>query len=123
MKKETYETGLEGERLAERYLTEHKGMTCLARRARNRGGEIDLVMLDGECVVFVEVKTRKTAEAGEGLQAVDARKQIRLARAAELWLMSRPHPGEETRFDVVEIGPGGVLHVPNAFQPAGGLFY
>ena len=58
--KTTYETGLQGERAAEEYLHQKMRMHCLERRYRNQCGEIDLIMLDGETVVFVEVKTRKT---------------------------------------------------------------
>ena len=55
--KNQYNTGLTGEMLAEQYLVE-QGMSVITRRFRGGDGEIDLVMLDGETVVFVEVKYR-----------------------------------------------------------------
>ena len=87
--KKTYETGLYGEKTAEEFLTSQKGMICLERRYRNKCGEIDLVMFDGETVVFVEVKTRLTGIPGSGLSAVNKTKQQRLFKAASLFLISR----------------------------------
>ena len=120
--KQTYQTGLSGERDAEEYLTREKGMICLERRFRTRAAEIDLIMREGETLVFVEVKTRRTGSAGLGLMAVDARKQKRIARGAMLYLMQTGQLNVPVRFDAVEIGPEGILHVPDAFQP-GGVFY
>ena len=120
--KQTYQTGVSGELAAEKYLCEIEGMICLERRYRTRGGEIDLVMLAGDMIVFVEVKTRKTGSQGNGLLSVNAAKQKRVAKAAMLYLMNRHWLNRAVRFDVVEIHPEGILHVPNAFQP-GGIFY
>jgi len=120
--KTTYETGLRGENTAEAWLTREKGMVCLERRYRAKAGEIDLIMLEGETVVFVEVKTRKNAAPGTGLAAVDARKQRRIAGGAQLYLMKKGWLNRQIRFDLVEINGEQVLHIPNAFQP-GGMFY
>lgn len=120
--KQTYETGLEGEETAEAYLHTARGMICMERRYRNRCGEIDLIMRDGETIVFVEVKTRKTGSPGAGMMTVNAAKQKRIARASALYLMSTRQLSCPIRFDVVEVNPDSVLHVPDAFQP-GGMFY
>ena len=48
-----YESGLSGEAQAERWLTQQRGMTCLERRYRALDGEIDLIMRDGDFLVFV----------------------------------------------------------------------
>ncbi|MBQ3278307.1 MAG: YraN family protein [Clostridia bacterium] len=120
--KQTYETGLAGEETAERFL-EGKGMVCLLRRYRNKCGEIDLVMKDRETIVFVEVKTRKKAGPGQGLLAVDRKKQMRIFRAATLYLMEEKKLNTAVRFDIVEIGTDAVIHVPNAFQPSGTMFF
>ncbi len=120
--KQTYETGLNGELDAEEYLRKHFGMTPLARRYRTRAGEIDLILLDDDTVVFAEVKTRRTGSLGEGLAAVDRTKQRRIARAAMLYLMKRGWTDRAVRFDVVEVREDEVLYVPNAFQP-GGVFF
>ena len=110
-----YETGLSGERAAEKWLAKKRGMRCEARRFRAAGGEIDLVMLDGETVVFVEVKTRPTGPQGAGIQAVTPDKQRRMTQAAMMYLMKRGWTNRPARFDVVEISAEGILHVPGAF--------
>ena len=121
--KQTYETGLQGEDAAEAYLTKEHGMTCLERRYRTKAGEIDLILLDGETVVFAEVKTRKTGEPGNGLSAVNAGKQKRIVHAALLYLMRQKWMDRSVRFDVIEICRGEILYVPNAFQPYGHLYH
>ena len=120
--KRTYETGLEGERRAAEWLSVHHGMKLLGHRVRNKAGEIDLIMADGDTVVFVEVKTRLTGTPGSGLLAVDRRKQQRIARAAVLYLAENRLRNRAVRFDVAEVSEKDVLHIPNAFQP-GGMFY
>ena len=120
--KMTYQTGLAGEQAAEEWLKMQKGMHPLESRYRNKAGEIDLIMLDGETVVFVEVKTRLTASAQEGLLAVDRKKQERIARAAAYYLMKKGWQKRFIRFDAVAVSRDGVLHVPGAFQP-GAMFY
>ena len=120
--KTTYQTGLAGERLAAEWLSDSCGMKLIAQRYRNKAGEIDLIMMDGQVIVFVEVKTRLKAPSGTGLLAVDHRKQKRLARAATLYLLSKGQLNRAVRFDVVEVSGTEVLHIPNAFQP-GGMFY
>ena len=120
--KQTYETGLKGEETAEQYLREHRKMICLERRFRNKRGEIDLIMQEGETIVFVEVKTRMTGITGTGMMAVNAAKQKRISQAAMLYLMTSRRLGCPVRFDVVEVRPDTVIHVPNAFQP-GSMFY
>lgn len=119
--KQTYETGLQGEKEAEEYLC-RKGMICLERRFRNRCGEIDLIMMDQEVIVFVEVKTRRTGPPGNGLMSVNPGKQKRIARSAALYLMNTRQMNRPVRFDVVEVNPEQTIHIVNAFQP-GGMFY
>ena len=109
-----YEAGLSGEQTAERYLR-GKGMTTEARRYRAADGEIDLVMIDGETVVFVEVKSRPGSRVGAGLMAVTPAKQRRMTHAATAFLASRGWLSRPARFDVVEISAQGILHVPGAF--------
>lgn len=116
--KETYSTGVRGEETAENYL-EGLGMKCIEKRYRSKCGEIDLVLLDGDTLVFAEVKARLTAPEGAGLNAVDRRKQTRIARTASYYLMTHRLSGHPVRFDVVEISQDGILHIPDAFQPGG----
>ena len=117
--KDTYETGLRGEKAAEEYLTEKYGMILLEHRFRTKCGEIDLIMSDGNTTVFVEVKTRKTGKTGDGLSAVSGIKQRRIARAANLYLMQKQRMWQPVLFDLIEIIGEEILYLPNAFQPYG----
>ena len=120
--KKTYETGIQGEEIAEQYLI-NKGMTCLERRHREKPGEIDLIMEDRGTLVFVEVKARFSEEkSGLGLLAVTPAKQKRIAKCAVLYLMKHGWLQRNLRFDVVEINRDEIIHVPNAFQPGGMVF-
>ena len=120
--KTSYETGLQGEKQAAEWLQKHYSMKLLETRYRNKAGEIDLIMLDRDMIVFVEVKTRMHASSGTGLASVDRNKQKRIANAAVLYLISKRWQNKPVRFDVVEISGENKLYVPNAFQP-GGMFY
>ena len=83
------------------FLQQH-GLRLLARNARSRGGEIDLVMLDGAAVVFVEVRYRANPAFGGGAASVGAGKRRRLVRAAQAFLLRHPHHADAPcRFDVV----------------------
>ena len=110
-----YGKGIAGEQLAESYLC-GQGMAVIARRYRGGDGEIDLILQDGETVVFCEVKYRPTASAGMGLMAVTPLKQRRMTHAALVFLMEREWLDRPVRFDVIEITSSGVIHIPNAFQ-------
>jgi len=110
-----YGTGLRGEAQAEAYLCS-LGMTVLARRYRAQDGEIDLIMQDGQTIVFVEVKCRPGARQGMGLLAVTPAKQRRMTHAALAWLVENQRRDCPVRFDAVEVTSGGLRHVPNAFM-------
>src|ERR1700687_2355156 len=92
--------GRRGERIAERHLR-RKGYRILERNFRAWGAEIDLVAMDGETLVFVEVKTRHSVIGGRPEEAVDARKQSRLRRAAEAFALQKRVGERMTRFDIV----------------------
>lgn len=79
-------------------------MQLLARNWRCKGGELDLVMLDADTVVFVEVRYRLHAAFGGALDSIDGRKQKRLVLAASLFLHKEPDWGNHPcRFDVVAL--------------------
>ena len=120
--KHTYETGLLGEDIAAEWLEQHYGMRLLESRYKTKAGEIDLIMLDRNAVVFVEVKTRMTAVPGMGIAAVTPQKQRRIASAATLYLIHKELLNRPVRFDVIEVRPDDMLYIPNAFQP-GGIFF
>lgn len=108
------------ERLAERYLRRH-GMRTLERNFHCRLGEIDLIMRDGSVTVFVEVRYRARGDFGSASATVTRGKQLKIARAAGIFLSRRPRLATEPcRFDIVAID--GLDKAPrcqwlrNAFQ-------
>lgn len=113
-----------GERTAARFLR-GKGYRILQRQLRNRFGEIDLIALDGETMVFVEVKTRRGVEQGAPFEAVGADKQRKLTKAALAYLKRNGLLERRYRFDVVSIVwlPGAarpeIQHFQHAFESAG----
>lgn len=79
-------------------------LRLITRNFRCRLGEIDLVMLDDECLVFVEVRYRKAGQFASAVESVDARKQRKLALAAAVFLSRKRHyTNYPVRFDVVAI--------------------
>ncbi|MBN2577741.1 MAG: YraN family protein [Pirellulales bacterium] len=117
--------GQRGEAAAARYLR-RRGCKILARGDRlRRRDELDLVVLDGKTIVFVEVKTRRTQEFGHPAEAVDPAKQRRLTRLAVTFLKRHGLLEHPARFDVVAVTwPEGrrrpeIEHVPHAFEAAG----
>ncbi|MCD8196023.1 MAG: YraN family protein [Lachnospiraceae bacterium] len=107
--------GAQYEDLAARCL-EEKGYRILERNYRCRQGEIDLIALDGRCLVFVEVKYRRDGRSGDPAEAVNFRKQRRIIRTAAYYCYNKnigeSHP---CRFDVVSVLGSEVRHIENAF--------
>lgn len=116
--------GRRGEALAARFV-KRRGMRVVARGQRLRPGELDIVAVDGETVVFIEVKTRKSGDAGHPSEAIDATKRRRLTRLALAFLKGHGLLEHRARFDVVAItwpeGPGqpSIDYYENAFEPEG----
>lgn len=112
--------GAAGEDVALAALT-RAGLSLVDRRVRGRLGEIDLVLLDGPVVVFVEVKTRSLRGFGRPADAVTADKRRRLERLAAWFLARRGWSERLCRFDVVEVEPGRAgltaRHLRDAFRP------
>ena len=98
--------GRRGERAAERHLR-RTGYRIVARNYRAAGAEIDLVAMDGDVLVFVEVKTRRSREAGAPEEAVDERKQKRMRRAAEIFATRYRADDITMRFDIVAVDASG----------------
>lgn len=89
---------------------EEYGLHLLARNWRCRLGELDLVMLDGDTVVFVEVRYRSHNAWGGAESSVDARKRARVSAAAQVFLQQHPRWAQHPcRLDVVAISPAGRL--------------
>ncbi|RZA20768.1 MAG: YraN family protein [Lysobacteraceae bacterium] len=82
---------------------QRQGLRLLARNANVRGGELDLVMLDGGVVVFVEVRYRASPAFGGGAGSIDAGKRRKLVHAAQCFLLDHPrHADAPCRFDVID---------------------
>ena len=120
-KKNSSETGIWGEKEAERLL-KSKGYKILGWRVRiGDRDELDLVARDGEVLVFVEVKTRSSQDFGRPASAVDKAKRHTMSRAAVRYLKQIKYPRVNFRFDVIEVtGSGGdgdpeINHIENAF--------
>jgi putative endonuclease len=116
--------GERGEAEAERFLKK-LGYKILARGSRNKLGELDLVALDKKTIAFVEVKTRRSTDAGHPADAVDTRKQAKLTRLALAFLKRHRLLNHAARFDVIAITwPDGreqpeLEHFKNAFEATG----
>jgi putative endonuclease len=79
------------------------GYEILARNVRLAGAEIDLVARDGDCIVFVEVRSRSSRRFGGPLESVRFPKQARIARAASVFLARAGLSAQAARFDVVGV--------------------
>ena len=118
-------TGKEGERLAATFLM-NQGFEIVSRNYRHRRAEIDLIVKRGDWLIFVEVKTRRSHEAGHPADAVDERKQQRLTRLALAYMKRHDLLGVAARFDVVAVTwPADdrrpqIEHFLGAFEAAGG---
>jgi putative endonuclease len=118
--------GIEGEARAARHLAA-RGYRIVDRNVRAGGVELDLVARKGGCLVFIEVKTRRSSRFGPPELAVDHAKRRRLVRGAVAWLHEHGRSAARVRFDVVacEISggrtPGApvrwtIRHIPDAFE-------
>lgn len=113
-------TGTESEEAARKYLVQ-QGMRTIEKNFHSRQGEIDLIMLDGASLVFVEVRFRRQDGYGSAAESVTRTKQMRIIKTAGHFLQTRRewnnHP---CRFDVMAItGPGhdSIEWIKDAFQP------
>ncbi|MEW5701972.1 MAG: YraN family protein [Candidatus Zixiibacteriota bacterium] len=114
--------GRAGEGIAADYL-EGKGYVIVARnwRSPQTRNEIDLIVEDGDCLVFVEVKTARTTRFGDPVTWIPSRKQAAIARAAAAYRVALKPRHREFRFDAIAIGPPArgrkraLTHVTGAF--------
>ncbi len=92
-----------------------KGYRILQTNYKTKFGEIDIIAQDGNVIVFVEVKLRSTLAYGRPIEAVDARKQRKIRKVAEFYLMVKHKSESDVRFDVIEVLDNEVNHEINAF--------
>ena len=123
-RRETLPVHLQRGRLGERMARKHLrrlGMKFLVANFRSNRGEIDLIFRDGDCLVFVEVKTRSREDWVRPAAAIDQERRRRLSQCAFDYLRRLNRPPVKTRFDVVEVllGEDGrvreIRHLPNTF--------
>ena len=112
--------GDQGENAAVHFLKQ-QGYRILDRQHRNTFGEIDIIAQDGQCIVFVEVKTRSSDQHGQPFEAVNHAKQQRIIRSALAWLKKKRRLNQAARFDIVSIvwadqsDAPEIQHIKNAF--------
>jgi putative endonuclease len=116
--------GSRSERAAERYLR-GLGYRIVKRNWRCPQGELDLIAIDGRCVVFVEVRSTETAASEKPAASVDAAKQRRLTDLAVRFLQQYRLLDYPARFDVLAVSwpedrrEPAIVHYPSAFEAAG----
>lgn len=113
----TQTQGQLGEDKALDYLKQ-QGLKCLTRNYTCRLGEIDLIMMEKECIVFIEVRLRKNESYGGGIGSITPSKKNKIIKTAMSYLISKKlYEQYPLRFDVISIdGPlGKVTWIQNAF--------
>lgn len=116
----SHAVGRDGEEAAAAYLAE-RGYGIIARSVRLPMGELDLIAHDGDALVFVEVKARRSVGRGQPAEAVGPAKQRKLAQLAAAWLGRNPRWREAAiRFDVIALtgrpGAWRIEHIADAFR-------
>jgi putative endonuclease len=110
------ENGRAGEDAAVLFL-ETKGMEIIARNFRHRGGEVDIIAVEADTLVFVEVKSWSAYGIDALEYGVDEKKQHRIIETAKYFLSShRKYRYMAIRFDIVFVAPQGITHLASAFM-------
>jgi len=107
--------GAQGEADAKAFLL-RKGAKILETNYRRPTGEIDIIARQGRTLLFVEVKRRSSLRYGRPAEAVDRQKQAHMLRTAQLYLQEKGVVDTPVRFDVIEVLPGQIRHIENAFD-------
>ena len=112
------EMGKLGEEAAQEFL-KNKNIKILKTNYRTRFGEIDIIARDHDILIFIEVKTRKSAKYGLPRESVTPRKQQTIQKVALLYIKTHNIKGSRFRFDVIEVyqekEPWNIVHITNAF--------
>ncbi len=118
----THEKGVDGENRAVEYLKK-KGYKIIDRNFRIRGGEIDIIVLDGEYLVFVEVKSLPKGDVDTLSHELGGVKRHKIIKTAKCYLENhREYDGNFIRFDVIALDVPGlesIYHVCSAFSESG----
>jgi putative endonuclease len=122
VRRDTRTVGFDAERLAQRFLRRN-GLRQVAENYRCRLGEIDLIMRDGDCLAFIEVRYRVTNRFASASLSVDSHKQRKIIRTAAMFLTKNTRYANSTvRFDVIAIdldahGEQTIDWIRDAFRP------
>lgn len=116
--------GARGERQAAKFL-KSLGYGIVKRNWRCSFGEADIVALDGDVLVFVEVKTRTGDAFGQGFESVGSKKQRHMTSVAEQFMKAHVRNNSampRARFDIVSVmmrdgAPPEITHIKDAFEP------
>lgn len=109
--------GRKAEQLAFEFLV-GLNLRPVARNFHSRGGEIDLIMLDDDCLTFVEVRYRTSASFTRASHTVDHRKQKKIIRTAAMFIAkNRRFAACTMRFDVVAVEGNVIDWIRDAFRP------
>ena len=115
--KDSNARGVRGENTAALYM-EKSGFVILERNYRRKGCEVDIIAMEGEVLVFTEVKARSSEYGGLGREAVTGRKQQRIIKGALNYIAENSMEDRCGRFDVAEVdlNTGRVEYIRNAFE-------
>jgi len=117
--KERLDLGVQGEKLAQKEV-KSIGYKCIEQNYRCKIGEIDLIARDGDCLVFIEIKTRKGSSIGYAKEAVNFKKRHQISRVAQYYMKDKDCCEAKARFDVIAIninnGKKEVEIIKNAFE-------
>lgn len=111
------EIGRKGELLAKQYLVSHN-YNILSMNYRNKIGEIDIIAMNKEILVFIEVKTRRSLEYGYAYEAVNRRKQEKIISTSLVFLKQNGFKEIQWRYDIIEVyltPKTRINHIDNAF--------
>lgn len=107
--------GIDGEKLASDYLVK-KGYNIKELNYDNKLGEIDIVAMDGNILVFIEVKLRTSKAFGTPSEAVNYYRQKRYINSAKSYIVKNRLANTDIRFDVIEIFNDTINHIEDAFR-------
>lgn len=111
------EIGRKGELLAKQYLVSHN-YNILNMNYRNKIGEIDIIAMNKDILVFIEVKTRRSLEYGYAYEAVNRRKQEKIISTSLVYLKENGFKDIQLRYDIIEVyltPKTRINHIDNAF--------
>lgn len=107
--------GIDGEMIAHDYLV-GIGAQVIARNVSLAGAEIDLIAEIDGVYAFIEVKRRTSTRYGRPAEAVSPAKMRKIIRAASMYMAMHGLSDSPVRFDIIEILPGSINHIPSAFD-------